>query len=95
MTSLNTHDGWEMIVNTHAVVKQNARQRVAARKKQRKLAKNLAVVCGLAAGGILAILLGLLGAAAAWLATVVAVLCCCSSCYAFGKYREGAASGSF
>ena len=86
MLALNTKDGWETIVNANADVRGGARQRIAAAKRKKKLAKCFSLCCVLAAGGILAVMLGAFGAAAAWLSIVMAVFCIAGSCFALGEY---------
>ena len=85
---LNTTDGWENIVNGNAVMRASARERVAARKRERRLKKLWFATCGLATISLTVVILGATGAVAGWLATVIACGCLASACILFGRYVE-------
>ena len=85
---LNTDDGWDEIVNENAKQRISARERVAARKRERKLRKLWLSVCVLATIGITYVILGLTGAVAGWLAMAVAIVVDMLGCFLFGRYVE-------
>lgn len=85
---LNTDDGWDEIVNENAKQRISARERVAARKRERKLRKLWLSVCVLATIGITYVILGLTGAVAGWLAMAVAIVVDMLACFLFGRYVE-------
>ena len=85
---LNTDDGWENIVNANATQRSVARERVAARKLERRIRKLQMSVCVLGASAIAFVVLGAAGAVAGWLATIAAVLCLAAGCFQFGRYVE-------
>lgn len=85
---LNTIDGWENIVNGNAVMRASARERVAARKRERRIKKLWLATCGLATISLTVVILGATGAVAGWLATVIACVCLASACILFGRYVE-------
>lgn len=85
---LNTTDGWEYIVNGNAVMRASARERVAARKRERRIKKLWLATCGFATISITVVILGATGAMAAWLATVISVGCLVSASILFGQYVE-------
>ena len=85
---LNTDDGWDEIVNENAKQRISARERVAARKRERKLRKLWLSVCVLATIGITYVILGITGAIAGWLAMAVAIVVDMLGCFLFGRYVE-------
>lgn len=85
---LNTTDGWENIVNANAAQRSTARERVAARKMERRIRKLLTSVCVTAGLGIAFVILGVTGAMVSWLAAAVAVLCLMAGCLQLGCYLE-------
>ena len=85
---LNTDDGWEQIVSENAKQRSSARERVAARKRERKLRKLWLSVCVLATIGITYVILGITGAIAGWLAMAVAIVVDMLGCFLFGRYVE-------
>ena len=88
MNTLNTNDGWENIVNSNAVMRSVARERVAARKRERKIKKLWLATCGLATISLTFVILGVTGAVAGWLATVLAVGSLAAAGIQFGRYVE-------
>ena len=88
MRPLNTTDGWEAIVNGNYQHKSLARERVAAKKRERKIKKMWLTTCGLAAISLTFVILGAVGAAAGWLATVISIGCLVGSSILFGRYVE-------
>ena len=88
MNTLNTTDEWERIVNANALQKASARERVAARKRDRKTRKLLKVTFALCIGGIVTVILGCAGALAAWLTVSIAVVCLLASNHLLGRYLE-------
>lgn len=88
MRMLNTTDGWEEIVNGNAVLRASARERVAARKRERKIKKLWLTTCGLATISLTFVILGVAGAVAGWLATAISVGCLVSASTLFGRYVE-------
>lgn len=88
MNTLNTIDGWEDIVNGNAVMRSSARERVAARKRERRIKKMQMAICVLAGTCILSVILGVAGAMASWLTTMVAVGCLVSASILFGQFVE-------
>lgn len=85
---LNTADGWENIVNTNAAQQSVARERVAARKLERKIRKLQMSVCVLSAAALAIVILGAAGAVAGWLATLAGILFLAVGCLQFGRYLE-------
>lgn len=88
MNTLNTNDGWENIVNGNAVKRSIARERVAARKRERKIKKLWITTCALATISLTFVILGAAGAVAGWLATIIAVGFLVSASILFGRYVE-------
>lgn len=88
MRPLDTVGGWENIVNANAANRSVARERVAARKLERRIRKLQMSVCVLGASSIAFVVLGAAGAVAGWLATIAAVLCLAAGCFQFGCYVE-------
>ena len=88
MQTLNMEDGWEGIINENAKQKASARERVAARKRERRIRKLLLSVCVLSGTGIALVILGAAGAIAGWLTTIVANLCLLAAFFQFGRYIE-------
>ena len=85
---LNANDGWEHIVNGNAQQRSYARERVAARKKQRRLRKLWLSACGIASLGITFVILGVTGAVNDWLATAICVTSIAAGSFVFGRYVE-------
>lgn len=85
---LNTNDGWESIVNSNAVQRSFARERVAAQKMERKRRKLLLTVYVLAAAGLAAVILGSVGSMAAWLTAIASSIFLYVACIQFGRYLE-------
>ena len=85
---LNTNDGWENIVNGNAQQRSYARERVAARKKQRRLRKLWLSACGIASLGMTFVILGVTGAVSDWLATAICVTSIAVGSFVFGRYVE-------
>lgn len=85
---LNTTDGWENIVNSNAAQKSAARERVASRKRERKIKKLRTATIATAAVCILFVVLGVTGAVADWLATITAAALLVASSVLFGRYFE-------
>lgn len=81
---LNTTDGWEDIVNDNAV------QRALAREQARKfrVRQLLLAACMMAVACIVTVVLGIAGAVAGWLTTVVAIGCLVASSFLLGRYVE-------
>ena len=88
MNTLNTTDEWERIVNANALQKASARERVAARKRSKRLRKMLNTVTGLDIACIVSLFIGATGVVADWLAVFVAVVCLVASGFVFGRYAE-------
>ena len=88
MKTLNTTDGWGNIVNTNAMQRASARERVAAWKRERKIKKLWLGTCGLAAISLAFVILGATGAVVHWLATAVSVVSLVSASILFGRYVE-------
>lgn len=88
MNTLNTNDGWESIVNSNYLQRSLARERVAACKRERRIKKLWLATCGLATISLTFVILGAVGAAAPWLATLIACGCLASACIIFGRYLE-------
>ena len=88
MKPLNTVDGWENIVNPHAAKNGTARERVAARRKERRTKKLLALACVLAMAAIVTVILGIAGAVHSAVVTIVAEAFAGTGLFVFGKYTE-------
>ena len=88
MRPLNTNDGWENIVNTNAMQKVSARERVAAKKRERRLRKLWLWFCGMAVIGITFLILGATGAAAEWFASAVMAVSAMAGCFLLGRFVE-------
>lgn len=88
MKPLNTADGWENIVNPHAAKNGTARERVAARRKERRTKKLLTLACMLAVAAIAAVILGITGAVHSAVVTIIAGICVGMACFTFGRYLE-------
>lgn len=88
MGYLNTTDEWENIVNANALQKASARERVAARKRAKRIRKLLNVTCALCVGGIVTVILGCAGALADWLTVSIAIVCLLASSHLLGRYVE-------
>ena len=88
MRPLNETDGWESIVNGNCLQRSFARERVAVRKRERKIKKLWLNTCGLAAISFTFVILGAVGAVAGWLATFISVGCLVGSSILFGRYME-------
>ena len=88
MKTLNTHDGWENIINTNCIQKASARERVAARKRERKLKKLWLTTCVLATSSLTFVILGAAGAVAHWLVTAISIGCIVAASIMFGRYVE-------
>ena len=88
MNTLNTTAGWENIVNTNCIQRASARERVAARKRMRRIKKLWLATCGLATISLAFVILGATGATAGWLATVIAIGSLVSASVLLGRYVE-------
>ena len=86
--TLNTTDGWENIVNGNAVVRSSARERIAARKKERRLNKLWLSACVMATISFTFVILGATGAVSDWLATAVSMTLAMAGCFQIGRYME-------
>ena len=85
---LDTNGGWEAIVNANAANRSVARERVAARKLERKIKKLLMSVCVMSCTAFVFVILGATGAMAGWLATFAAIVCLMAGCLQLGCYLE-------
>ena len=88
MKPLNTTDGWENIVNHNAMHRASARERVAARKRERKLRKLWLSICAMATLSLTFVILGVAGAVVGWLALPVSIVLDMAGCYLLGRYVE-------
>lgn len=88
MKPLNTTDGWENIVNGNAVMRSVARERVAARKRERRLMKLRTVSCVMAVIGIAFVILGATGTVSDWFVSVVSISATMAGCFLLGRYVE-------
>ena len=88
MRILNTTDGWEAIVNGNYQQRSFARERVAFKKRDRKIKKLWLTTCGLATISLTFLILGAVGAVAGWLTTTISVGCLVGSSILFGRYVE-------
>lgn len=88
MNPINTTDGWEEIVNRNCLQRSFARERVAARKRERKIKKLKLATCVLASISIVSVILGSVGFVADWLATFIAIGNLVSASILFGRYVE-------
>lgn len=88
MKKLNTTDGWENIVNANAMQRGSARERVAAKKKARRLRKLWLGASGIAILGLTFVILGVTGAVADWLGSLVSVASVTASSFVLGRYVE-------
>ena len=88
MRPLNTTDGWENIVNINAMQRASARERVAARKKERRLKKMWLSVCVMATIAITFLILSITGAMDGWLATILVLAMDLIGCFLLGRYVE-------
>ena len=86
--NLNTINGWEAIINENAT--QKAQERMISYKveRERRLRKLWLTACGIAVLGVTYVILGVTGAVANWLASVVAVGSIAGSSFVFGRYVE-------
>ena len=86
--NLNTINGWEAIINENAT--QKAQERMISYKveQERRLRKLWLTACGIAVLGVTYVILGVTGAVANWLASVVAVGSIAGSSFGFGRYVE-------
>ena len=82
--NLNTTDEWENIVNT------NAMQRAFVREaEQKRWSRQLLLsACMMAVSCIAILVLGMTGAVAGWLTTVMAIGCMVASSFLLGRYME-------
>ena len=88
MRILNTTDSWENIVNSNAVQRRSTRELVATKKRERRLRKLWLTACGLAALGLTFVILGVTGAVAGWLGSLVSVASVTAGSFVFGQYFE-------
>ena len=88
MKPLNTTDGWEEIVNHNAMKRASANERLAARKRSRKLRKMQMASTAMALACIVLVILGAAGAVAGWLTTLLAVASMIASSFLFGRFVE-------
>ena len=84
---LNTNV-WEEIVNCNAEMRSGARERVAARVRERRVRKLCLSVSAVAALGITFFILGITGALVEWLAMTTSMVLAMISCYLLGRYME-------
>lgn len=85
---LDTESGWETIVNANAANRSVARERVAARKLERKIKKLQLSVSVMAGTAFAFVILGATGAVAGWLATFASIVCLMAGCLQLGCYFE-------
>ena len=85
---LNTTDGWEEIVNANAAQRSVARERVAARKRARRIRKMGLTASVMAVASIVSVILGVTGAVVGWLAMIAAVALLAASSVLTGRYLE-------
>ena len=83
---LNTNDGWEEIVNENAKRRVSARERVAARRIERKKRTLKASTCLLSVAALVFVVLGIAGVMAGWIAATVSIICMFVACLQFGRY---------
>ena len=88
MNTLNTTDEWENIVNNNHMQRSLARERMAAKKRERKLKELWLTACGLATISITAVILGATGAVVGLLATFIAIGSLVYASILFGRYME-------
>ena len=86
--NLNTTDGWESIINENAAKKAQERKILYKIERERRLRKLWLTACGIAVLGVTYVILGVTGAVADWLASVVAVGSIAGSSFVFGRYVE-------
>lgn len=85
---LNTTDGWEDIVNGNAVNRSLARERVAARKRERKIKKLWIATCALGVASTTFVILGATGAMSCWLASAASIVSLVYASLMLGRYVE-------
>ena len=85
---LNTTDGWDKIVNENAARKAYKRMAADKAKQDRKLKKMWMTACGIAVLGLTYVILGMTGAVADWLASLVSISSIAVSSFVFGRYVE-------
>ena len=85
---LNTTDGWDKIVNENAARKAYKRMVADKAKRERKMKKMWMTACGIAVLGLTYVILGMTGAVADWLASLVSISSIAVSSFAFGRYVE-------
>ena len=88
MNTLNTNDGWEEIVNGNCIDRASARERVAAKKRERKLKKLLKAAGASLVIGIISVFLGEFGIVAGWLSTIGIAVCLTLVAFNLGRYVE-------
>ena len=86
--NLNLNDGWERIVNSNAVMRASARERVAARKRERRLKKLFAYACVSAIACVASAILVLIGFGNRWLGIFAALVCMDAASFLYGRYVE-------
>ena len=88
INTLNTTDGWESIVNGNAVMRSSARERIAARTKERRLKKLWLSTCVMSTISLTFVILGATGTVSDWLATAVSMTLAMTGCFQIGRYAE-------
>ena len=88
MKPLNTTDEWEEIVNNNTMQRSFARERVATKKRERKLRKLWLSVCLMATIALTFVILGIVGAVCGWLTATVSVGTAMAGCFQLGRYVE-------
>lgn len=83
---LNTHDGWESVVNDPD--RQERIDRFHAKRKAEKLNKLSAKVFIFAMLAIAFGLLGITGALVNWLGTPISIVMTALACFNFGRYSQ-------
>lgn len=86
--NLNTINGWENIINENATLKAQERMISYKVERERRMRKLWLTACGIAVLGVTYVILGVTGAVANWLASVVAVGSIAGSSFVFGRYVE-------
>lgn len=88
MKRLNTTDGWESIVNGNAKQRAYERSMVAKKNRERRMTKLWLTACGLASLGLTFVILGVTGAVASWLGSLVSVTSVTAGSFVLGRFVE-------
>ena len=83
---LNTHDGWESVVNDPD--RQERIDRFHAKRKADKLNRLSAKVLIFVVMTIVFGLFGITGALVNWISTPAAIICGALACFNFGRYAQ-------